>query len=892
MGKYIYAWLVCVLMLASCTVEEEVFVNPSRAGIVSVTASVADFQGVNVGTRTVADDENQINQITMAIFDSDKNIVGGVVHINVKETDPVFMINTKHKEKPEDTEYKPFILYGDNQVINITNEQSALQSCTIYMLANCQDALTGKTIETENDLLSVDLTVGQTLTIPANGFPMVGSQTGVNLSAEGNSATTMQDIVMQKLYSKINVRFQINAENVTNIPKFTLTGWSVHNVPAKVKLRKPGEEDETYSSAQMQTWNSGVYTSLNEGSKSVIHHSISIDNPEYFEFTFYMPEHQVNPDNLNAQGKYDYPANVDDVQKQRFKPKLCTAAKKPVFVKVEGIFTDQNEFEFDVDYNLYLGQNSVDNFHIRRNQELNNMVTIKGITNSDPGSGAIPNISTDYRVNIEHTAPYIVKVEREALLDSHFEVRPMDIYVSKGKVKVEVMDESSTDPNSSRVWLRMEKGRTPANDDATYTGTTGVRKYFTTDLVTSTLQAIGKEMEVASDTRIWLYFDENPNIFDKTYPNNDTYNKRYRDITVKLEYYDENGTHVASGDHEITFRQMNLWRLWSYNESDNNQKLEANKVRYYDIEYHEEYLNNYAADQGFGQTTDGMAWGFNGTTFSGNIGNDLKTQAMIIDLSSANAGTQIIDWLIGQESPYYDFYLPREAKDISASLVNSNNEYAGRRFSSAMINNIVKEFNSLTLEKSPNSAIEYCLNKNKRNVSGNVQNQDWYLPAIDELEEIMVSGYSDFEVFQDKMYWSCQPAFHKSYLHYQTTLANTTDFGGDYYFENETSARATSAKYDALIDDFTYTESGVINDGYYQYLPASLSNIVSSSSPQIISNNIYSFNFKIDYNYSFFGGPVNETRTLNKVEYGLGYKPRSSVHRIRCVRNTGTYSSN
>ena len=57
------------------------------------------------------------------------------------------------------------------------------------------------------------------------------------------------------------------------------------------------------------------------------------------------------------------------------------------------------------------------------------------------------------------------------------------------------------------------------------------------------------------------------------------------------------------------------------------------------------------------------------------------------------------------------------------------------------------------------SAVEYCYNKNKRNSSdGKVPNEfQWYLPATDEIEHIVSGGFGEFEVFQNKFYWSSQP---------------------------------------------------------------------------------------------------------------------------------------
>lgn len=64
--------------------------------------------------------------------------------------------------------------------------------------------------------------------------------------------------------------------------------------------------------------------------------------------------------------------------------------------------------------------------------------------------------------------------------------------------------------------------------------------------------------------------------------------------------------------------------------------------------------------------------------------------------------------------------------------------------------------------------MEYCVNKNKRNSDGTIDydNMTWYLPAIDEIEDICIGGYSEFEVFQDKYYWSSQPAYRIGKMDY------------------------------------------------------------------------------------------------------------------------------
>lgn len=857
-------------LAVSCTVEEEILNTPSVSDRVSITYSVADFQGINVGTRAVEDDEKEVNDITMAIFASDGAIVGGIVNVEVAGADPVFMIDTKHTD--DNGTLSPFILAGA-QTIPITNNQATLDQCTIYMLANSWEVLKDKNISSETQLLETDFPV-EGITIPENGFPMMGKAEGtIDLSADrADDATQMEDITMRKLYSKINVKFQINADNVISIPKFQITGWKVTNIPTKVRLGEPADNQETtpsYGDGDAKTFGTSPSTQLSEGSKPTISHSVSLDNPDSFEFSFYMPEHQVNSD-----VDYSYPTGITEVEKQRFKPLLCSGEKTPVYVTVEGVYTDHQDVSYEVKYNLYLGQNSVDDFHVKRNQLLKNVVTIKGLTNSNPGEGAPTNISTDYRVEVGETGNYVVKVERDAALDSHFEVRPMDIFISGGgKVKATVMDKTSTDATPDRIWLRMEQGGKTGND---YTGSTGVRKYFTTNLVTTTLADSGKTLEVSGEkSRIWLYFDENPNVFDKTIlptdvDNYNTYKNRYRDISIQLEYYNAAGVKDESQTRTITFRQMNLWRLWSYTDD-----TKTTKSRFYDIEYHEEYLYNYAADQGFGVTKDGMAWGLNGVQLSDAI------QSMQI----RNTGLDdIANHIVERVKPFYDFYIRG-----SESNGMTYRAFGGKTFSNDIMEKILYETTNNTdyigdglLTTSPKNAVEYCYNKNKRNDDGtiitksgnnyNTNNVCWFLPSIDQIEEIVKSGYLDFIEFQSKWYWASQPAYDRYYWKYYSWFGSDVD--GYLYQDDLSNARATKITHSTNSEEEWIVE------------PSGSSNINSN----LVGN----------YSWSpttFLGGTglsTNKDYTGNNSDNSLdsGNQPRTNINRIRCVRNTGTYTGN
>ena len=854
---------ICIAMslCIACSLKEDAFEVQTNDGVFQFNAAVADFSEHNVSTK--ASGEADINELTMFIFTEDGDIVGRPV--NIEGSNPTFLVDTQAK-----------YIWNPNggQRIPITNGDANLHECDIYMVANAWETLKDKvnTIFTLDDLMEVSLPVAG-IDIPEGGFPMIGKQADgitfdlaknkLNGASDGNTLAT---ITMKKLYAKVNFRFRLIADQVVATPTFTLTDWQVCNIPGTVAFGEPAAGETTANSAYIAA--SQASNILTSGDRTIDH---TVSGSDAFEFAFYMPEHY-----LYADKTVTYPTGMPEENRQRYKPLMCSNSLKPTYVKVRGSYKDHQGNAKEVTYYVYLGQDAVSDFCVKRNQLLNNIVTIKGTTDSNPyyedGNLVYPddydpsgdNISIDHRVEIGSEG-FVISLEREAVLDSHFEVRPMDVVVSDG-AKIVVTIENASDPANN--WMRFEAS---GDSDAHITGEgKGVRKYFTTDLISNTLAA-NTTMTITEDTRLLLYFDENTNVYD-SYLDTDEANPlpKWRDIKLKVDYYAPGNTSITPTKQNVyTFRQWHLWRI-----------RDKSNTRYYDIEHEEEYLYNYASDDNYGKTTDGMEWGLNGITFSGNMGDDLKTESVILP-TEGSSYQEIIDYIINNISPYYDFYLPREAADISSALVNNENAYAGRRFTSAMIDYAQIDDLKRELDADPASAIEYCYNKNKKSSEGVADKQDWYLPAIDEIEEIMVGGYGEFDVFQNKMYWSCQPAYLQNYLHYDTT-SGSTDYGGKYFNENSSYARATNAV--AVNDDFTYAGSGVINNGFYQFLSANLLSLLGNPNP-ITINGTYTFNFRIGGNW--YNG-THESRTLVQAEYDTGYDSRATqINRVRCVYNSG-----
>ena len=841
----------------------------------SVMASVADFSSVNIGTKALEEEESEVKELTMIVFDSEGNIVA--TPVNLSGGNSVFMIDTQNATILNEKGLWIDMNKEGHDASVATEYQAKLNECTIYMVANCWEVLKKETINNVSDLLTVDIQV-EKIGIPDHGIPMIGFKGGFDLSINRTStASTVADIVMDKLYAKVNVRFQINADQVINTPSFTLSGWTVSNIPANVRLGEPAAGAETANATGDVLATTRSSTTLSYGVQTITH-SESAANPDYFQFTFYVPEHRVNP-----KGSVTYPTGMPDTEKQRYKPLLCTDSQKPMYVTVKGSYTDHHNQVKEVTYSLYLGQNNWNDFHINRNQELNNIITIKGLTNSkgadeDPDNTITDNISVDHRVDVTNKY-FSVAMEREALLDSHFEVRPMDVFVSEGgKVVLTVNGD----------WLRIEKsyGGVAANNsatNATYIQNVGVRKYFTTKLVTEELSSDPITINAGENSRIWLYFDENANVYDKTIEDS----PMYRDISLTVGYYKDANANIQTVDPDTTqtfnFRQMNLWRVRN-----------ADNTRYYDIEYHEEYLYNYVSNDNYGKTTDGMAWGLDGVQLSN------KVRAAYVDDAGDTGLIGLIinrfgsyeEWLnniIDQAnvSPYYDFYLTRDNPYESVTP----RDYSGSTFnheiittllsldSSTSVSETIKHSVNLNvqLNEDPASAISYCYNKNKRQSDGSIATVDhnWFLPAIDEIEEITYSGYGDFEVFQDKLYWSCQPA----YLVYDIVTKRGNNWTGYYYAygsymaDDVNRARATKISRDGNAQE--NVSSAV--DGKEGTLTINLSTFGGYDGKTETSNK-----GKENYtNYTDHGG------NLSRIKID---ESKKEINRIRCVRNSGPVS--
>ena len=138
----------------------------------------------------------------------------------------------------------------------------------------------------------------------------------------------------------------------------------------------------------------------------------------------------------------------------------------------------------------------MDDFYILRDNQYNNNITIKGVTSNSGYDEST--VSFDARVTV-NSGPVVVSVKRDTQLDCHYEVRPLDIYITPGyTVNVAI------DP-AAQSWIGLDR-------ETIADGKVVKRDYFTTNLISTLPKSYGP---FTSDFRVWAYFDENTSTSDR-----------------------------------------------------------------------------------------------------------------------------------------------------------------------------------------------------------------------------------------------------------------------------------------------------------------------------------------------------------------------------------------
>ena len=924
---YFLVSLVSLALFAGCMVDDIDYTTPAPGSedAITVIGRITRFDDCDVTTRGVKNEaEAKLTSMAMAIFPVNERgtaLAGNCVYwqYTTNQAELLFTIDR-----------------GSNYIYN------ARYAMYVFTNMDMSGFGVGSTLD---DMLAKFHSVAG-INIPANGFPMMGSLGDtfstsfdrdnqvfiLSPTKDGNliaptvdgTTQTLLTIPMKAMYAKVNFTIQVSPDQTIEgnySPQFTFEGCTINNVPSTVDFSNATNSD------------SAVLT--DSFSVAVLGNTVA-SGANKINFSFYLPERLLSPTNNTSTNPYDYTQHgfekrtdwgsqidangngyrdEDEDYFQRFKSFLLSDSQKATNIVLSGRFRDHQNHYWNVDYTIFLGANNTNDFNIVRNAEYNNYVTIRGIQSSDDMSDNGNAISIDHRVNITRSQPAIISLRREVLLDSHFEVRPLRVRKSDigdvgniNAVKVEVVNPKTTN------WMRLERSfgdgtpdgspQTTVNgqttsiyiDDDPNSASYGKRKFFTYNLVDGK-NAVTTDATLVNSTEVilpltdateccWIYVDECTEVDDAV-----------RAGQIRVTY----GTLSGS-----TFTATSNSAFPVVNYIINQRKLfEVVGTNTYHIEYEEEYLHNFDADDNYGETDyEGMQWGLIGAQLSYDIDAIMTSKGSWGDVDDA------IYSELKKISPKYDFYL---STDINQSqwawpendtYENMVHDYAGLTFCNDIIETINDHYSDkidvLQLNEAPDSAVEYCYNKNKRNNKGVVETINWYLPAIDEVEDIVMSKYGDagrytysrFYDFQGKYYWSSQPAYLNNYAFVDRDYFGAGDRYGYYMIDDKLRARATRVSYSNVTgngpdDANNYSKVASGSDGYSYYIDADYVYDKFLGMPVAGTGDMQNTTPKeVQGGEKISGSNQSDSWnvTLSKSSPQEGNKSRYDYARVRCVR--------
>ena len=725
--------------LVSCVheiIQDATVQNGSRLCLNAVTDGMLEqYEVTTKGTDIKTSEEQEIKTLHVFIFDSDGNYL----------------------EASDSHRYQGYrSITGGKTVMNIDREgwadSQAAKSATIIAVANVE---AGTFIYTSADtppdnignrdallgFIYRPLTERAVTSLPESGMPMFGMVKDVDLTSTNSEQSI--DIMMRALMARIDVSLQINS-NHTDItgalPSLAIEKCEIVNAPSATKFQEnvSSETDLATLGKENYSWQPPVQTIRNQSGR--------------VDFTFYTFENLQEP----AVTDYEYPDGITDDMKQRYKPEIADEDNSLAF-RFSGTYITYNGGVYDAEYTLYLGANHTDDFKVMRNKQYKNNITIKGIENVGTNT---QHVTFDARVDIVTSNPYFVSMLKERTMDSHFNVVPMDVYFFNNTPTGITRPNQTIDVSVDVDWIRFEKvdsammadGKAPYGD-CIATGTAwqagnGKRKYFTTDLVTTTLASSSSITGLKNRDRVYLYVDENLEVWHLG-----TQEERTRMATVKITYK-EDGKAVSS--RELVLEQSKLLEV-TYNVGDSGDEEAGLAGQSFYIEAYEEYLD-------YADPLD-------------EYNSELVYNGLPWEDYSGSSGTTIGSISVG----FFDF-------------VNCcDNYYNGLEFTEKIAQEVEAEtrggYTHLHLNAKPKTAAGYCYIKNKRDSNGGVPNPKWFLPGIRQLERILEDYYIDYPEFREHYYWSSAAGergndpwnlYNENRNYARATQAFTTDQGFDY----------------------------------------------------------------------------------------------------------------
>lgn len=793
--KYIFLALIAALLTVSCLEELELETPVIKNDVLTLVPRVQSFANRYVTKAEYSTDEAKISTLAVLVFNED----GTLIH---------------HQENVSVNSNK---LTLNRSLLNSPAQEGKLDNATVVLVANIglADLKNGRqtlldNIETltlagmENYTYSPAQTVITSIGDGFTGFPMIG---GTSADLTLASSVNALEVNLKILYAKIIFEIAVTqgTENEGTGMQFALSGCTVHNTANTIPLAIPASEGKqpvdflgnsvpdseiaktdgaTPSGIGYNTATAG--TALGATGTATFSDNSNPNDDQKVKFTFYILESRYNHGS-NLKGIYPsddwltsipaedvkgYNADTDqdklngvkyfyDDRIQQYKPKLAGTGKA-TYVTLKGTYKDYLGTSWNVDYKVYLGKDNAQNFHVDRNSEYTNLITIKGIRNRQEGAYGENDVWIDHRVNVSYSGNGVndhVTITRETLLDAHIEVRPLRVKWENNEFDgVRIYLPTKSD-GSLVDWIGIERftGNNNADgstycliDDEANPGkkkSSGKRKYFTTDLISELQTKEGEYgVRVDEDTKkayiylldgdcAWIYFDENLGSSD-------------RQADIKLEFYTPSGS-----TKEVVYKVK-------------QRCLQT--VGGYAIESYEEYLHSYDSADKYNLSTSpvdytqqGLAWGFQNHKLSQNI----LVSSTTLSTTSATGREYLnqmfklysYDYFHQSDGSSYNLYTKTSGSWGNASF-GTGLDFTDR--ASANRDIAVRDMGTM-----PENAYQYCLSKNKFEVVGMEEVRmtlNWYLPDTYEMQAILAASQSDasyVDIDADAFYWSSQPSF-------------------------------------------------------------------------------------------------------------------------------------
>lgn len=683
----------------------------------------------------------------------------GVYNVKTRATDPktadeqkvanvhVFIFDANgdylRPDGADAAQFYRFVSAGQNTVLNteLFGDQAAAKSATVVVLANMPEDIFK---DDNNDLCPDEITdidsfkdfvytlPAFTTALPDEGLPMYGRVDGVDLSSSAPASGKVVLVQLKSLMSRIDLDFTMDPyprpETGSPYPTLRFDEVYVNHFPNGGTLF-PQLDDETLDETTDK--NDGITlldgeTQVTEGLENFTGRVMNANGS--LTLSLYMFEH------ARLANGFDYPDGIESEEYGYQRYKNQRAKDDAAYIKLTGVYTNHNGYMYKIVYTIYPGGNATDDFTIKANRQYKHNISVRGITANNHGKEAL----LDTRVDIDtEDNPYFIEMLREREHDAHFNVTPMDVYIyAGGTVTVEILPGGD---GQIPDWIRME----PIHKAATKAGD-GKREYFTENLVSETLAGntsyvVDSEQSEGADytpyeERIYFYIDENVPTEQQASNDEDVPG---RDATIKITWKRGDLEYSRKAPiHQAGMRAVPV-------DADDNGHYDDYTIY---MEEYEEYLEHYDGKDHFTHTYDGLEWGFMG---------------IMTGLGSTN----------GLE------FMPYGWRNTMTIMQKFRGQNPGDKW-------------EMTLNEKPRGATEYCYNKNKRNPETHrVDECHWFHPTIRELEHMLDRYYGNYEVFQNRWYWSSNPGSWGA-NNGLSDSGNITWTG-----EHQNYARATKANY-------------------------------------------------------------------------------------------------